>query len=296
MITDRDMIEPKDDRRHAPAPDSLPLWNESYWFSFYDPAVRIGVVTRIGILANQNQANVWYYISKDGRMAHVGTNLACPVPAGDIDNLKLGGATYRCLEPLRAFQLLYSGDGASMDVTWRGAHPVCLYPVPPGATESQFPRHIEQGGRVQGAVTIGRDAYSIDTFGHRDHSWGGERDWTRLGTWHYISGDFKDFSFNAIHIAMEGGEFTAGYCWDGKEILGTTDVKTTVATDSTGRRQTRAEISFVDEHKRAHEINAKVLDVCEVDLGRTFCNDGFAEFRMGDRIGYGIVELGLQHP
>ncbi|MDP3937105.1 MAG: hypothetical protein Q8R92_03110, partial [Deltaproteobacteria bacterium] len=93
-----------------------------------------------------------------------------------------------------------------------------------------------------------------------------------------------------------GGEFTAGYCWDGKEIMGTTDVKTTVATDATGRRQTRAEISFVDEHLRRHEITAKVLDVCEVDLGKTNCNDGFAEFHMGERTGYGIVELGSQHP
>src|SRR3990172_630104 len=129
MITDHDMIEARDDRRHAPAADSLPLWNESYWFSFYDPAARIGVVTRMGILQNQGEANVWFYVSKDGKIAHRGTDLRCGVPAGDIDALRMKDVTYRCLEPLRKFRLTYEGTGASMDVTWSGAHPVFLYPV-----------------------------------------------------------------------------------------------------------------------------------------------------------------------
>ena len=296
MITDHDMIEARDDRRHAPAADSLPLWNESYWFSFYDPAARIGVVTRMGILQNQGEANVWFYVSKDGKIAHRGTDLRCGVPAGDIDALRMKDVTYRCLEPLRKFRLTYEGTGASMDVTWSGAHPVFLYPVPPGTTESQFPRHIEQGGRVRGTVTVGGQSHAIDTVGHRDHSWGGERDWTRLQTWHYISGDFGDFSFNVVRVMMDGGEFSAGYVWDGKELMGVTDIRTEVATDASGRRQTAATIAFLDEREQARAISAKVIDVCEVNLGRTNCNDGFAEFRMDEKRGYGIVELGAQHP
>ena len=296
MISDRDMIEARDDRRHTPARDALPLWNESWWFSFYDPAARIGVVTRIGILPNRGEASVWFYVSRDGKIAHTGTDLRRPVPSGDIDALSLGGVTYRCLEPLRRFRLTYEGEGASMDVAWTGAHPVFLWPVPPGSTESQFPRHLEQGGRVRGMVTVGGQAHMIDTVGHRDHSWGGERDWTRLETWHYISGDFGDFSFNVVRVIVGGGEFSAGYVWDGKEIMGVTDVRTDVQIDATGRRQTAATIAFRDERDRAHAIAARVIDVCEVDLGRTNCNDGFAEFRMGERTGYGIVELGTQHP
>jgi len=294
MITDRDMIEARDDRRHQPGEDSMPLWNESYWFSFYDPAARIGVVTRIGMLPNRNEANVWYYISKDGKIAHTGTDLRCAVPGGDIDGLSLGDVTIRCIEPLRNFRLTYAGSGASMDVTWSGAHPVFQYPVPPGSTESQFPRHIEQGGRVRGTVTVDGSARAIDTVGHRDHSWGGERDWTRLETWHYISGDFGSLSFNVVRVMMGGGEFSAGYVWDGKEIMSVTDIRTEVATDASGRRQTAATIAFLDERERAHAISARVIDVCEVNLGGTRCNDGFAEFRMGDERGYGIVELGTQ--
>jgi len=296
MITDRDMIKARDDRRHRPAGDSLPLWNESYWFSFYDPAARIGVVTRIGMLPNRGESNVWFYVSKDAKIAHTGTDLRCAVPEGDLEALSLGDVTYRCLEPLRTFRLTYESAGVSMDVTWSGAHPVFLYPVPPGLTESQFPRHIEQGGRVRGALTVGGEARAIDTVGHRDHSWGGERDWTRLETWHYISGDFGDLSFNVVRVMMGGGEFSAGYLWDGKEIMGVTDIRTEVATDATGRRQTAATIAFRDERGRAHAISARVIDVCEVDLGRTNCNDGFAEFTRDGKRGYGIVELGTQHP
>jgi hypothetical protein len=162
--------------------------------------------------------------------------------------------TVRCLEPLRKFRLTYDGSEASMDVLWSGAHPVFLYPVPPGTTESQFPRHIEQGGRVRGTVTVGGQSHAIDTVGHRDHSWGGERDWTRLQTWHYISGDFGDFSFNVVRVMMDGGDFSAGYVWDGKEIMPVTDIRTEVATYGTGRRQTAATIAFLDERERARAI------------------------------------------
>ena len=197
---------------------------------------------------------------------------------------------------MRKFQLNYDGSGASLDVIWSGSHPVFLYPVPSGTTESQFPRHIEQGGRVRGTVTVGGRSYVIDTVGHRDHSWGGERDWARLQTWHYISGDFGDFSFNVVRVMMDGGEFSAGYVWDGKHIMSVTDIRTEVATDASGRRQTAATIAFLDERERARAISAKVIDLCEVDLGKTNCNDGFAEFRMEDKRGHGIVELGTQAP
>lgn len=47
---------------------------------------------------------------------------------------------------------------------------------------------------------------------------------------------------------------------------------------------------------RGNAISAGAIDVCEVDLGRTNCNDGFAEFTKDGKRGYGIVELGTQAP
>ena len=115
MITDRDMIEARDDRRHRPAADSLPLWNESYWFSFYDPAVRIGVVTRIGMLPNRDESNVWYYVSKDARIAHTGTDLRCAVPAGDIHTEEERRLLYVALTRARERLVLTSVSGPATD-------------------------------------------------------------------------------------------------------------------------------------------------------------------------------------
>jgi hypothetical protein len=55
-----------DDRRHAPAAEARPLWNESWWFPFYDAATRAGVVTRIGLLPMQPAPNVWFVGARDG--------------------------------------------------------------------------------------------------------------------------------------------------------------------------------------------------------------------------------------
>ena len=79
MATTSHMATAEDDARHTPGPDSLPLWNESLWFPFYDPASRIGVVTRIGLLPLQSVANVWMLVTRDGCICFqvVATALSC---------------------------------------------------------------------------------------------------------------------------------------------------------------------------------------------------------------------------
>ena len=46
------MAAPEDDARHTPGPGSLPLWNESLWFPFYDSASDVGVVLRDKIFSS----------------------------------------------------------------------------------------------------------------------------------------------------------------------------------------------------------------------------------------------------
>jgi len=296
MLSSTDTIAAEDERRHCPGPDSLPLWSESYWFPIYDPETKIGIVTRIGILANQRLANLWMFISHDGCIVHNVTDLVCPLPDSDIDDLRLRNVRYRCLDPLRRWRLSYDGDGYAMDLLWQAICPVYQYPVSPDSTVDQSARHIEQSARVRGTVTIAGKTYTLDCLGHRDHSWGGERDWAKFNTWTYISCEFDEkFSLNAVKISFDPQtHFKVGFFWDGEHVMGLQDHEVELRTNAEATLQTGASLWLVNEKGVRHEIEAEVLDVCPVTIGPTQVNDAICRFTSGDSVGYGIIEYGYQ--
>lgn len=296
MISATDMIVPADDRRHTPGPGSLPLWNESYWFPIYDPKNRVGVVTRIGILPNRNEANLWLFITHAGRVVHNATDLHCPVPDGDIEDLILKDVSYQCREPLRRWRLLYRGEGYAVDLLWDAICPVYQYPVPPGTTADQAPRHLEQSGKATGTVTIAGRRYELNCLAHRDHSWGGERDWSKMPTWSYVSCEISEkLSFNAVKISFSpDSHFKVGFCWDGEHVMGLTDLEVDLRTDALKKTQTGLSMWLVTEKGKRYEVEAGVLAVCPVTIGRTQVKDAISEFRSGGLTGYGIIEYGYQ--
>ena len=296
MLSRTDTITAEDERRHAPGPGSLPLWSESYWFPIYDPVTKIGVVTRIGILANQGLANLWMFISRNGKIVHDVTDLACPLPPGDIDNLRLKDVTYRCLDPLRRWALTYEGEGYGVDLLWESFCPVYQYPASPDTSVDQAARHIEQSGRVRGTVTIAGQTYTLDCLGHRDHSWGGERDWAKFNTWTYISCEFDETrSFNAVKISFDPEtHLKVGFFWDGEHVMGLQNHDVELRTNPAGTQQTGASIWLVNEKGARHEIEAEVLDICPVTIGPTQVNDAICRFTSDGLVGYGIIEYGYQ--
>ncbi len=296
MISSTDGISAQDDRRHQPGAGSLPLWSESYWFPIYDPESKVGVVTRIGILPNQNKATLWLFLSHNGKIVHNATNLDCPLPQGDIDELRVGNVVYRCIEPLRKWRLTYDGGDYGMDLEWDAFCPVYQYPPPPDSTVDQAARHIEQSATVRGTITIAGKPISVRCLGHRDHSWGGERDWTKLCTWTYMSGEFDEaLCFNAVQIWFApDAMFKVGFFWDGEEVMGLNDLGATIHTNADRTQQTGASLWIETEKGDRYDIDAKVIDVCPVRIGPTQVNDAITRFQLGDHVGYGIIEYGYQ--
>ena len=290
------MATPEDDRRHSPGPGSLPLWNESFWFPFYDPRQEIGVVFRIGMYPNRQQANLFYVVTHHGAHVHSVLDLQAPLPALDDRALTVAGVTVEWEKPLERFRLRARHGAHALDVAWEGISPTYLYPVPPGTTADEVPRHLEQGGTVSGTVTIAGTPHPVDCFGHRDHSWGGERDWAKFHRWAYLSGEFgRDFWFNAVRIAFAPEAVVhIGCLWDGNEVLALGDIALDVHTADGGARQTGVDARLVDERGRTHHIVGEaVLATANVPYGRTWLKDGFTRYRCGERVGYGILEHGF---
>ena len=292
------MIAPSEDRRHTPGPGAKPLWNESWWFPFYDPASQIGVVTRIGLLPMQRAANLWFFVTRAGKLVHDATQLAMPLPAGNIDaGLRVGNLTYHCLDPLLRWRLTFEDATVQMAVEWEAFSPVYQWPFPPGTTVEDVPRHIEQSGWVRGTVRIGNERIALDrAYGHRDHSWGGERDWSKMHHWYYSSGEMdEDLSFNAVKVWFTEDSFiTIGCLWDGNETLGLEALDVECKIDPALGQQTEGVVTLRDARQRDWRFEGTVLAHCPVQIGPTHVDDGITEFRGAGRVGYGVIEYGRQ--
>jgi hypothetical protein len=286
---------PADDERHMPGPKSLPLYNESYYFPIYDPKQEIGVVFRFGMLANQKQANVYLFITHKNVVVHSYYEKLAPLPPMEPRHMEAGGLSVDIDKPLERFRLRYKSGSSGFDLTWQGFSPAYMFPRPAGATFEESMAHIEQGAFVTGTVTIGGVPYKFDGLGHRDKSWGHERDWAKYYGWTYLSGEFEpDFWFNTSRFELTPGyPIFVGCLWDGKELSWASDIVIDVKTTDAGTRQLGVEARFKDERGRQyHVIGEKPMVTGIFQFDKTMLRDGISVFRMGNRIGYGIIEHG----
>jgi hypothetical protein len=82
----------EDDQRHTPGPGSPPLWNESFWFAFYDPREELGVTVRLGMYPNKREGNLYLFFVHRGEVVHSLIDMRAPLPAGR-GRLGIGGMT-----------------------------------------------------------------------------------------------------------------------------------------------------------------------------------------------------------
>jgi hypothetical protein len=90
-----------------------------------------------------------------------------PIPEGqDLSDIRLAnGIQYRCLEPLRKYEIHYldpDAEEVEIHLCFEG---IC---EPNRLAES----HLDQPGRYTGTIRIRDEEISVDAFGMRDRSWG----------------------------------------------------------------------------------------------------------------------------
>ncbi len=174
--------------------------------------------------------------------------------------------------------------------------------------------HFEQSGLVTGTISVGDEAFDVRGYGVRDKSWG-PRDWG--------AGDREDdsstqetrqdaagpqpfvnwFSMNFGDYAALGGScfrhkdgVVRGEGWmqrDGESLeLKDVVIETDYKADSIIHEQVR--LTATTSKGEAISMTGQVLSVCPTKIpmpgGATFVNEGLAEFKWGDRTGYGIAE------
>lgn len=184
-----------DEFPHAPTAEVN--FNESVYMNAFDHARRMGGWMRLGNRVNEGFAelSVCLYLP-DGRIA---CQFQRPAIAHN-EAFDAGGLSVRVIEPLRRLEMRYAGEvmvlddpallrnpkrlfaearRAQAEVTWlhEGCSPV-HGGIPADATQQTlYGRdfslgHLNQHTRVSGEIRIGDEAWPVDGYGWRDHSWG----------------------------------------------------------------------------------------------------------------------------
>ena len=193
-------LEPQDEYMHAL--ESAETFNESMYFNVYDPKVDVGAWFRLGNRANEGYAEMTTCIYLPNK------TVAFMYGRPHIDNndaFDAGGMRFDVVEPFKELRVTYEGKvahltepnamkdprraftqsqhvDAAVELTYRG-----LSPMMGGEPEwdegdivpetMQFAKgHYEQHVGAEGRITVGADAWDIDGYGLRDHSWG-PRSW-----------------------------------------------------------------------------------------------------------------------
>jgi hypothetical protein len=170
---------------------------------------------------------------------------------------------------------------------------------PTGDPSQQFLKgHLEQLGRASGTVKIG-DAYDfrIDGLGLRDHSWG-PRYWQAPKYYRWLTMNFDESlgAMCSITVNRDGSEHPGGFiAHKGHPNLNIARVE--IETQWAGEQKLHDRITV-----RAHSENGgepkvftgKVISMIPLRNRRngtvTRIAEGMTEWRIGDRVGYGLSE------
>ncbi len=160
-----------DDHFHPPTTDD-PFWTETCWFTFAVPARKLsgqiypffrknqGVTSGACILWDDTGSEIWK-CRYHKNLWHL------PIPEDqELSDLRLvNGIRYKCLEPLKKYELHYVDQDAEeveIHLTYEG---ICEPNRLAGS-------HLDQPGRYTGTIRIQDEIIEVDDFGMRDRSWG----------------------------------------------------------------------------------------------------------------------------
>ena len=163
-------ISPKDDSFHPIMSDD-PHWTETWWSGFHaverDICGTIYFWTRPNLGVCSVQAAVWDdRTEKTWEMPYYRNLWHVPIPQGDLTDLTTEGLTFKCLEPLKKYHVLYEASPAlSLDLTYKALMAPHFTPYGEGMG------HFDQPLRVTGTMNLHGEEIDVDCLEMRDRSW-----------------------------------------------------------------------------------------------------------------------------
>ncbi|UCE85543.1 MAG: hypothetical protein JSU66_14575 [Deltaproteobacteria bacterium] len=312
-------LEPADDYTHALGPE--PNFNESMYFNFFDRERRIGGFLRLGNRANEGHAErtVTVFLP-DG---HVLFGFERARIDGN-DAFEAGGVRFEVMEPSQKLRTTYAGPVIDMAEPRQMAEPREAFRNNPTRqlridlvhdavgpmygsagsgneaerpAEEQFARaHYEQHMHVTGTIELEGQRFELDGYGLRDHSWG-PRSWQAIERYEWLTLNFGAELGAMISVIRRGpGEVrTGGVVVRGDALDLVTEAEIDADYEDNGLYHTHVRARVKTARGEALDIEGEVKSFIPLrhrrDGTTTHIGEGMTEWRLGDRVGYGLSEF-----
>lgn len=196
------VIDPEEFNRRVPPPQGISTdqYNDSFVFQGGNDRGTL-IMTRIGFRNGGRLAEVWLWISRKGTKYH-NTNQCIELSDPDAGSLSEGGLSFTCTDTKQGtWKIEWQGPLApgnidcSLSLTFTPDSSIYhsdkhmsadSYAKAMGEMnwskeyfenlKSENQTRIEQGGRLEGTVSMGDQSEEVTLRGVRDHSWG-KRNW-----------------------------------------------------------------------------------------------------------------------
>jgi len=317
-------LEEKDEYMHPI--EEARNFNESMYFNIFDPTP-IGAWFRIGNRPNEGYAEMTCCIYlPDGR---VGFMYSRPDIAGN-EAFRAGGMSFEVIEPFKRLRVSYEGDVCLLKNPHDMADPKKAFsrnPMVPcrvaldyegiapmyggekvnadgspieEAPEEAFARaHYEQHISGRGSVRVADQAWQVDGYGLRDHSWG-PRYWQNISWYRWLPMNFgPEFAMMISIITLANGKREiSGMVLRDKEYVLIEDARVEAEYDrnyyQTGLK------AWARTAEREYEVEGSVISLIplrnrrktpEGELLNTRITEGMTAYRCEGREGYGMSEF-----
>jgi len=191
---------------YAHTADEEPDWRESYYFNWVDLETGISGFSTIGLLPNTKKREFVFALFHGYER-----EVYFQEPIGSFsddfsESLTDGTLTYKLIEPLKEWQIIYNGDKLKADIHWLARFPA--YDFGSGSGTS-WAGHFEQSGAPYGTVEFpDGTTVNIKGYGERDKSWG-SRNWY-IESWFALHAQFDDVSIGLRRDEVKGVAHSSG--------------------------------------------------------------------------------------
>lgn len=188
-----------DERSHVPGDDEW--WQESVFIQWFDPALGVGGVHRVGHEPNFDGGTAeltCLVFDRDGTAFRRGeSGLPLRDPAELDGDFAAGGS--RWTSGLDGPVFTVSEPDCELRLDVHDFYPRTDFFPPSGSLVDDIAKnHFEVSGRVTGRLVLDGRTYDVDGLCHRDHSWGIRR-WDTVLSHRWVSGTFgPELSFGSI--------------------------------------------------------------------------------------------------
>jgi hypothetical protein len=277
----------EDEGLHPAGPEDN--WQESVAFGWRDRAAGIGGFHRIGNEANLGTANMWCGVFADCGDQFRWNVEDLPLVRKHAHGLSTGPQSlFHDGEQLR-FQLEEEGCDIDLVVEDMGAAP-----TQHGASLDTriYTNHFNSNCRFRGTARLAGRTYEVDAPGWRDHSWG-PRKWDSFPVNRVLVANFgEDLAISAIvQVWTEGALTRRGQLTRDGVRHAFADFESLMLMEDDGISARSAEFTAVLDTGERLTFWVDLVGgvICKTKQRVGF--DGVGECYLGDRVGFGLLEL-----